>query len=333
MAIETTVSAAAILNMATGYWQSCALHAAVKLDIFTVLAHECECHTAQEVATLLQCDKRGVSGLLNALAAMELLEKNGECFSLSTVAKRFLVTGSSEYLGNIILHHHHLVDGWAQLDLAVRTGKPVEKRCHGEEQERESFQLGMFNLAMTIAPKLAEQIDLQGRRHLLDLGGGPGTYAIHFCQANPELRASIIDRPMTRNFATQAIKFFGLQERIDFVGEDLSHASIKGGYDVVWLSQVLHGYGPEECGRIIAKAVQALLPGGMIMVHEFFLNQAKDGPLFPALFSLNMLINNQGGRSYSEGEIAAMLAENGVRDLERLPFVGPNDSYVLCGKV
>ncbi len=182
-------------------------------------------------------------------------------------------------------------------------------------------------------PKLAEQIDLQGRRHLLDLGGGPGTYAIHFCQANPELRATIIDRPMTINFAAQAIKFFGLQERIDFLGDDFIGASIKGEYDVVWLSQVLHGYGPEQCRRIIAKAVEALSPGGMIMVHDFFLSEGKDGPLFPALFSLNMLICNQVGRSYSEREISDILSENGVRDLTRLPFVGPDESCVLCGKV
>lgn len=333
METDTTWSAATILDISTGYWQSCALHTAVKLDIFTLLAHECECRTVDEVASLLESDARAISALLDALAALGLLKKNGHCFRLGKAAKRFLVSGSSEYLGNIIIHHHHLVDGWAQLDQAVRTGQPVEKRSHGEEQERESFQLGMFNLAMTLAPKVAEQIDLQGYQHLLDLGGGPGTYAIHFCQANPALRATVVDRPMTRNFAAQAIKFFGLQERIEFLAEDFTTASIKGEYDVVWLSQVLHAYGPEECRRIIAKAVKSLTAGGMIMVHEFFLNDAKDGPLFPALFSLNMVINNPAGRAYSAKEIGEMLAENNVRDLKRLPMAAPSDSYVLCGRV
>ncbi|MFC1512943.1 methyltransferase [Thermodesulfobacteriota bacterium] len=332
MATDSTWSATTILNMSTGYWQSCALHAAVKLNIFTILTHECECRSAREVASLLECDERGVSTLLDALAAMELLKKTGKCYLVGKAAKRFLVSGSSEYLGNIIMHHHHLVDGWAQLEQAVRNGKPVEKRDHGEEQERESFQLGMFNLAMTIAPKLAEQIDLQGRRHLLDLGGGPGTYAIHFCQANPNLCATIVDRPMTHNFADQAIRFFGLKDRINFLADDFTRASTKGKYDVVWLSHILHGYGPAECRRIIAGAVESLTPGGMIMIHEFFMNEAKDGPLFPALFSLNMLINNPAGRSYSENEIGEMLTENGARDLQRLPLVGLTDSYVLCGR-
>ncbi len=153
MTTETTWSATAILEMATGYWQSCALHAAVNLDIFTVLTHECECQTTKEVALLLECDERGVASLLNALVAMKLLNKKGECFLVPKDARRFLVSSSSEYLGKIIMHYHHLVGGWAQLDQAVRTGKPINMRSHGDEQERENYQLGMFNLAMTIAPQ------------------------------------------------------------------------------------------------------------------------------------------------------------------------------------
>ena len=322
---------AKILDISSAYWQSCTLHAAVKLDIFTALA--LECRTSDEVAQALGVDRRGVAILLDALAAMGMVRKNDDCYVNSDAAKRFLVSGGSEYLGHIIMHHHHLVDGWAQLDQAVRHGRPVEMRSHGEEQERESFQLGMFNLAMGIAPKLAEQVKLEDRRHLLDLGGGPGTYAIHFCQANPALRATIIDRPTTRDFAAKAIRFFGLQERIDFHPGDFTVDPIPGRYDVAWLSQILHSYGPEECRRLIGRVVEVLEPDGLIMIHEFFLNNAKDGPLFPALFSLNMLLNNPDGRSYAEGEIVAILAASGVKEIHPLPFVGPNASYVLCGRV
>ncbi|MDH5299627.1 MAG: acetylserotonin O-methyltransferase [Desulfobulbaceae bacterium] len=324
-------TATTILNLADGYWQSCTLHAAVKLDIFTILAHEC--HGAAKVAECLHGDRRGVVALLDALTAMGLLVKKGDCYTNTPASKRFLVSGGPEFIGHIILHHHHLVDGWAQLDRAVLSGKPVEKRCHGEENERESFQMGMFNLAMAIAPKLAGQIDLNGRRHLLDVGGGLGTYAIYFCQANPGLRATIIDRPATGEFAAKAIRFYGLQERIDFLAEDFLAGPLTGRYDVAWLSQILHSYGPEDCQRIIAKVVAALEPGGLILIHDFLLNDAKDGPLFPALFTLNMLINNPDGRSYSKREITDLLNRNNVRDIHALPFVGPNDSCIICGRV
>ena len=123
------------------------------------------------------------------------------------------------------------------------------------------------------------------------------------------------------------------ENRIDFQAGDFTTDGIKGPYDVAWLSQILHSNGPEECQHIIANAVAALEPGGIIMIHEFFLNETLDGPLFPALFSLNMLINNGDGRSYSEKQVTEMLVKEGVGDIHRLPFQGPNDSYVLCGTV
>ena len=57
-------------------------------------------------------------------------------------------------------------------------------------------------------------------------------------------------------------------------------------YDMVWLSQILHGEGPEEAESIVAKAAKALKPGGKILIHEFILDNTMAGPLFPALFAL-----------------------------------------------
>ncbi len=69
------------------------------------------------------------------------------------------------------------------------------------------------------------------------------------------------------------------------------------------------------------------------MVQEFILDDSMDGPLFPALFSLNMLLNTPAGRAYSEGELFAMLAAAGVRDARRLPLELPNGAGVIAGIV
>jgi len=262
---------------------------------------------------------------------MGLIVKSADAYANTDFSRKFLDQSSGAYLGHIILHHHHLVDGWAQLDQAVRSGRPVEMRSYGEEKERESFLLGMFNLAMGQAPRLAAQLDLKGRKHLLDLGGGPGTYAIHFCLANPDLRATIFDRPTTEPFARQTATRFAVDGRIDFQAGDFNVDPIAGHYDAAWLSHILHSSGYEECERLVAKTVAALEPGGLIMIHEFILDDSLAAPLFPALFSLNMLINNPHGRSYAEGELRGMLAKAGVTDIRRLEFTGANDSGILCG--
>lgn len=321
-----------LLATSSAYWKGCTLQAGVRLGIFTIL-DEGQLRL-EEVAEKTDADRRGIEYLLNALAAMGLLVKENGHYADTPEAREFLSEKSEKYLGHIILHHHHILDGWAQLDKAVRKGAPVAKRSYGEEAERESFLMGMFNLAMGIAPRLASQLDLAGRTRLLDLGGGPGTYAIHFCLANPGLKAVIYDRPTTEPFARKTVARFGLSDRIDFAGGDFLEDPITGGpYDAAWLSHVLHSNDPEECRQIIAKTVQAMQPGGRIMIHEFILDDRKTAPEFAALFSLNMLISNPGGRSYSEGELRDMLSDAGVGNIILHPFRGPNESSILYGTV
>jgi len=320
-----------LLSISSGYWAGCTLQAAVRLKIFTNLSGGAS--PAAELAARIGSDERATGLLLDALSAMGLLVKEGEVYRNSDAAEELLVINSPHYMGHIIMHHHHLLDGWAQLDQAIVSGQPVQRRSYGAEIERESFLMGMFNLAMAIAPAIAKEISLSDRRRLLDLGGGPGTYAIQFCLANPELWAVILDRPTTEPFARQTTKHFGVHERIDFVGGDFTVDDISGGpYDVAWLSQVIHSNTFEACESLIAKTVGALEPNGMILVHDFILDDTKDSPEFPALFSLNMLLAGNGGRSYSEREVRDMLESAGVEDITRYQFRAPNGSSILAGR-
>jgi SAM-dependent methyltransferase len=321
-----------LLSISGSYWQACTLHAGVRLEVFTVIGEDRV--KDEEIARRLAGDVRGVTTLLNALAAMGLLTKQGEQYANTEMSKTFLVKGSPRYIGYILMHHHFLVESWSRLHEAVKSGSPVRERPHdNDEKRRESFLMGMFNLAMGLAPRVVSQIDLKDRRHLLDLGGGPGTYAIHFCLANPELKATVYDLATTRPFALRTIEQFGLADRIDFMAGNYLENHIEGSYDVAWLSHILHGESPEECQDIIRKVVAVLEPGGLIFIHDFILDNTLDGPLFPALFSLNMLLGTRHGQAYGENQIMEMLDGVGVREIRRLSFQGPNDSGIIVGHV
>ncbi|QXE92055.1 methyltransferase [Geomonas subterranea] len=324
---------ATLLELSGGYWSTCTLHAGVKLNLFTPLASAPM--SAAELAGTLDCDARGLAMLLDALAALGLLEKKDRQYAATPFSSTFLSRTSPEYLGHIIMHHHHLVGGWSRLDQAVKSGQPVRERVSHEDVEssRESFLMGMFNLAMMIAPRIVPQIDLQGRRRLLDLGGGPGTYAIHFCRHNPRLDAVICDLPTTRSFAEETVARFGLSDRIGFVAADFEQDDLPEGFDVAWLSHVLHGIGPDACARVLKKTVSALEPGGLILIQEFVLDDKRDAPVFPALFSLNMLLGTPEGQSYSQGELFAMLEHAGATGVRRLPIELPNGAGVIAGIV
>lgn len=348
-----------LLAMSAAYWKSCALHAAVALDVFTPLDKGPA--TARELAPGLGCDARALDMLLTAMCGLELLSREGDAFVLTDQARAFLVRTQPGYQGHIIRHHMNLVESFGNMAHAVRTGKRVRGGKAWTEADRQDFLLGMFNMAMGIAPRLVPQLNhllaeaglpgMDGRLRALDLGGGPGTYAIHFCLAYPGLAATVYDLPTTRPFAEATAERFGLSyepdqergqepgqkpdqdagRRLAFAPGDYTRDAVPGGFDLAWLSHILHGEAPEMAAEIVRKAAHGLKPGGVLLVHEFLLNDSKDGPEFPALFALNMLLGTDGGQSYSSREIGDMLAAAGLVRVARLNFRGPNDTGVVAG--
>ncbi|NTV50139.1 MAG: methyltransferase [Geobacteraceae bacterium] len=321
-----------LLLLSGGYWSTCALHAGVKLDIFSAL--DGTASTAVEVAQLCNADPRATGMLLDALVSLGLLEKRGDVYTATQFAETNLSKTSPGYLGHIIMHHHHLMAGWSRLHEAVATGDPISDRVSHVDNEsvRESFLMGMFNLASLLAPKITKSVNLSGCRNLLDLGGGPGTYAIHFCLANPDLTSVVYDLPTTRTFAEKTIARYDLARRVAFIPGDFHVDPLPDGFDAVWLSHVLHADGPEACAALLRKAAASLNPGGVLMVQEFILDDAKCGPQFPALFSLNMLLGTDAGQSYSGSELSELMAGAGLSDVRRLELELPNGAGVMTGR-
>lgn len=158
-------------------------------------------------------------------------------------------------------------------------------------EEREAFLMGMFNVAAQQAEGVAAHLDLSGVHQSCWIWAeGQGTYAVYFCLVNPRLRATVFDKPTTRPYAEAIIRRFGLEDRIDFVGGDFFGDPLPQDYDAVWLSQILHGTAPDGAREVVARAARVVVPGGLIAVQEFMLDDTLDGPLFSAQFSLNMLL-------------------------------------------
>lgn len=188
----------ALLHASGMYWESCAIHAAVHLDVFTPLSDGPM--TVTELADRTGCVPQSLDRLLTALCAMGLLIRQGETCELPPFSRNHLCRGNPGYLGHIVEHHRHLMPGWSKLDESVRENRPTRHRSSVDTEdtgERESFLMGMYNIANAQAERSVPHIDLSGRAHLLDLGGATGAYAIHFCRHNPGLSATVFDLPTT----------------------------------------------------------------------------------------------------------------------------------------
>lgn len=270
--------------------------------------------TAAELAQLVAVDCRALQLLLNALVAMGLLVRQGDNYHNAEVAEKFLA--GPGYRGHIFRHIHHCWESWNDLAGVLRRGGPELVRenaiLHDQEAWNRDFIRGMEDVTRELAPQVVAQLDLGQVRRLLDVGGGPGTYARAFLAAHPQLQEVVIlDLPQTLNVAREHLADAPRQACVTLVEGDFHHQELGTGFDAVWISQVLHSLNEAGCRMLIDKAWQALAPGGRLLVHEFLLEDHLTGPLSAALFAVHMLVMTEGGRTYSGKEIADWMTERG----------------------
>ena len=79
---------------------------------------------------------------------------------------------------------------------------------------------------------------------------------------------------------------------------------------------------------LIAKAFQALPPGGAFIAFEGLIDDDRRQNSFGLLMSLNMLIETRGGFDYSGADCSGWMREVGFRRTKVVPLVGP-DSMVI----
>lgn len=324
-----------LMRLSTQTWANCALQAAVKLDLFTQLDRAPDkCLSVGGLAAALACEARAADMLVTALVALNYLEREAELIRITEASSRYLSADSDDYQGFTIKHMSHIMPGWITLDRSLRTGTSYDgflPITTEDENEREAFLMAMFNVARQQADQVAAAFDLSGCRRLLDLGGGPGTYAIYFCRHNPELKAVIFDRPATERFARATAERYDLAHRVDFIGGDFIADELPEGFDAVWLSQVIHGESPEQAAGLIKRAAGTISSGGLLGVQEFIIDDDRRGPAQPALFALNMLLQTPGGQAYTQAEIKDMMAGAGLKNIRRLPADLPPGCGILVG--
>lgn len=289
--------------------------------------------TAADLAGELGVDSRALELLMNALAALGLLEKGGDLFGNAPVAAEFLA--GSSYRGHIFRHIHHCWESWNDLAGVVRRGGPELVResviLHDQQEWNRDFIRGMDDVTRELAPLVAAQLDLAGAQRLLDIGGGPGTYARAFLDAHSHLaEVTVFDLPFALAVAAERLEGFGRRGDVRLVAGDFHNDQLGAGFDVVWISQVLHSQSEDGCRTLLAKAVQALAPGGKLLVHEFLLDDSRVRPLAATLFAVHMLVMTAGGRAYAGSEIAGWMQACGLVDIEILKV--SDDTGVVMGQ-
>ncbi len=321
------------MQVALAHRSSAVLFAASELDVFSKLS--AGPMTAAEVAEACGALPEPTRFVLDACATVGMIERDGDTYKNSPTSEFFLVRGKGAFIGDGLKYAEDLYPAWGRVAELMRTGVPQlpPETILGDDPEKtRAFVLAMHERAKGIGAVLPHGADLTGRKHLLDIGGGPGTYSVGLVRQTPGLRSTVLDRPGVLAVTKELVAEQGFADRVDLRPADYLKDDFGSGYDVALLSGMMHRETPESCQLLLKKAFAALDPGGLVMVSDvFFDDDSKTSPPFATFFALNMMLTAEHGTCHARTEMAAWMKTAGFVTVEIKPLPPPNPHTLLFG--
>ena len=307
-----------------GFWDSAALMSAVELGVFTAIANGD--NTISKVAAQVDIEELNAERLMVALAGLNLLERDGDLFTNAPDVDRFLVEGKPSYAGPWMLFSKPRWGGWGELTqrLKERGTERLDLGMYEEsyaEGDARAYHNATYSIGMGAARWFHKQVDLTGRKRMMDIGGGSGCYCIVGAQKFPDFEAVVLDLPAVVPVAKEFIAEHRLSERIDVQACDFTKDALPTGCDVALMASNLPMYGREIVAGVVKKIYDALEPGGEFHLVGEMLDADGAGPHAPALWGLSEAVSRSTGLAHSEPECIRYLEDAGFTDVGAKEFI------------
>lgn len=295
------------------------------LDFFTWLAQ----HPARKEAICAHfgTHARPTDVMLTLFSAMQLIEARDGVFHLTPVAREHLVSTSPWFIGPYFaaLRERPICKDFVEVlrtdRVAHWAGLPDRADWHHAMDDvtfAGQFTAAMDARGMYLSAALARSVDLRAASRLLDVGGGSGIFSCALVATHPRLEATVLEKPPVESVAVKAIEERGFGHRIAVHSADMFDGAWPSGFDVHLMSNVVHDWPESMVEDLMVRSFASLQPGGMLIVHDAFLNAEKNGPLPVAEYSA-LLMHSTRGRCYSVRECEGFLDACGFVEFDYRP--------------
>lgn len=311
-------------RISKAFWESAALMSAVELKVFTAIAGGAD--TIDAVADAVGIEPVNAERLLTVLTAMSLLERAGDRFSNAPDVDRFLVEGKPTYAGPWMLFGKPRWEGWGRLTdhLKVREGDQRRLGMYDEtftvERARE-YHEATYSIGMGAARRFHKQVDLSGRRKIMDLGGGSGCYCIVAAKQYPSIQAEVLDLPPVVVVTREYIEENGVSDQVSANPCDFTRDPLPEDADVAIMASNLPQYSRQIIAQVVQRVFDALLPGGEFHLIGETINAEGTGPLAPALWGLSEAVSHSTGLAHSDADCVGYFEAAGFRDVSVNEFI------------
>eukprot|EP00931_Biecheleriopsis_adriatica_P075762 TRINITY_DN49551_c0_g1_i1.p1 TRINITY_DN49551_c0_g1~~TRINITY_DN49551_c0_g1_i1.p1 ORF type:complete len:362 (-),score=57.42 TRINITY_DN49551_c0_g1_i1:116-1201(-) len=329
--------------LAYGFMASQALFAALELGVFDKLAAAAKPLTVDELATACGLKARPLQTLLTALVSARCMRRNATdgTYSNSPSVAKFMVTSSKAYYGDYFKlqigrlfyarmgHLAAIMKGEEGLDYSTWFSDPAVASLYTSAQH---------NGSLATAKSLFKKMPLSGVSQMLDVGGGSGAFSMVAAHLEPGLQATVLELPEVCKEGRRLLQSEAsaeVQPRVKFVELDATSPSwpvADGQYDTVLMSY-LSGSVPEPViGQLYVNAMKALAPGGRLIVHDFMVDDSKDGPALGAYWALQHVTVNPDGLGLSPDEVGSRMKAAGFQEIKAFDMIDRMTKVVVGHK-
>lgn len=309
--------------MMTGFFRSKLLSTAVELDLFTWLGDQSR--TIEQIGNQFELPPRPTRVLVDALVNIGLLSVSKNRYQCSGTARKYLVKGKVQYIGENVALFDSLYTSCADFLGVLRSDRPSDL-SYTYFFDKSDTRVGPYSDQMhgsSVIPALAlaQFHDFSQYSTILDVGGGYGRTCMSLVSQYPKLSAILFDLPQVCEKARENLASFWLSHRVsvhpgDFFADDFPH-----GADAILLMRITHDWALSEVRVLLRKAYEALPSGGRLIIYETFKNDGNVAPGDPAIISLLLMLISPAGECRTFDEMRSILVEIGFGRIECIPTI------------
>jgi hypothetical protein len=328
----TAVTTVRLQNIAQSYGQSAALMAAVEVGLFTAISKGAG--TYEEVATALDIHATNAERLMVMLCAAGLLEKARQRHTNAPDVERFLVASKPSYMGPWITFTKPQWNEWGRLSEHIRTKnlQVMGSMATFTLADARRYHTATYAIGMGAGRRFVRQVDLEGRRRIMDIGGGSGAYCIAAAREYEHIRAVVLDLPVVCEVARAFIAENGVGDRVEAQPCDFTRDPLPRDCDVAIMASNLPMYSREMIASVIKKAHEALLSGGQMHLIGETTNYERTGPWGPAYWGLGQAVSDSLGLAHSEADVIGYFHAAGFKDVGAHEFIAGSLSRIAGTK-
>ena len=330
---EQAVSAediARLRGMITQYFSARALYAAAALDVAGALAHGAL--PIGDLARATGSHADSLYRLLRVLASNGIFSLEDDGSVANTPLSQLLRGDVPGSLRDLVLLFGHETSwrSWEGILHGVRTGEAPFEHIYGEKffdylqghpETAAMFDRAMASSSATTNAAVVEACDFSGLDTVVDVAGGVGAALCSILHATPGLRGIVFDLPHVAQRARAYIAAQGLADRCEFAGGSFFE-SVPPAAGAYFMKHILHDWGDEQCGVILAACRAALVGNAKLLICERIVPEGNE-PSSAKLIDLHMMMTNHGGRERTQTEYRRLLQAAGFTLHRVLPTATP----------